>query len=146
MSDRRRTFRQPCELIGHIYMPHSDAFSNECQILDISSHGAFLRPSPNAQLPPTFDLVIGDSNTARPCRLARINSEGFGVEFLDPVRTEIEKALMEAAFEEEILFDLIAGVSIDASTSVARLRRAVAAMMDIVEKRNEMTWQQSTAA
>lgn len=146
MQDRRRIFRQPCDLAGKIYITKSSEASNECHIVDISSHGAFLRPKPDIQLPSNFDLVIGGGNTARACRLARITECGVGVEFLDPVRAEIEKALMEAAFEEDILFDLIAGVSVDASTNVARLRRAVSAMMDIVERRNEMTWQQSKAA
>ncbi len=146
MLERRRVFRQPCDLSGRVFTSSIHEASADCEIFDISSHGAFIRPKSDIHLPSSFNLVIGNSNSARSCRLARVVGDGVGIEFLDPVRAEIEKALMETAFEEEILFDLIAGVTIDASTNVARLRRAVAAMMDIMERRNEMTWQQSKVA
>ncbi|MFC5555348.1 PilZ domain-containing protein [Methylobacterium iners] len=143
MQDRRRIYRQPCDLEGRIYVLNSDDASNECKIIDLSTHGAFIRPASDVQLPPKFDLTIGNGNASHSCRLARISGDGFGIEFLDPVRDEIEKALIEAAFREELLFDYIAGISRDKSLMAPRLRRAVAAMMEIIEQRNSMTWHQA---
>lgn len=146
MLERRRIFRQPCDLKGRIYIPKSNTTAMECSIIDITTHGAFLRPAIATEIPTAFDLTIGNSNSARSCRLARQTRDGFGVEFLDPIRAEIEEALIKAAFADELLIDHASGVLMDDSAVNARLLRAVGAMMSIIEQRNSMTWQGSKAA
>lgn len=146
MLDRRRIFRQPCNLKGRIHTSKSNEKAMDCSIVDITTHGAFIHTTNTLELPASFDLTIGNSNSARPCRMARRTSDGFGIEFLDPIRAEIEDALIEAAFADELLIDHAGGVPMADSAINARLLKAVAAMMAIVEKRNSMAWQASKAA
>lgn len=67
---------------------------------------------------------------------------GFGVEFLDPVRHEVEDILIRCAFREELLFEAISpSRQGEATMTVTRLRRTVNAIMELIEQRNAMSWQ-----
>lgn len=141
MSDRRRVPRQSCNLSARIFIPRS---SNPipCTITDISSYGSFVRTPKNIQIPANFDLSIGMSSLPRACRLARREADGFGVEFLDPVRHEVEEILIETAFKEELLFEALSpALDGEATMTQVRLRRAVNAVMDLIERRNAMGWE-----
>jgi hypothetical protein len=140
MSDRRRVQRQQCNLEARIFIPRSGS-PISCVITDISSHGSFLRTPKNVSIPANFDLSIGRSSLPRTCRLARREADGFGVEFLDPVRHEVEEILTETAFKEELLFEAL-NPALDGEVTMTqvRLRRAVNAVMDLIERRNAMGW------
>lgn len=141
MPDRRRVPRQQCNLKARIYIPHADA-PIECVITDISSYGSFLRTPKGVSVPANFDLCIGTSSLPRACRLARREADGFGVEFLEPVRHEVEEILIETAFKEEMVFEALSpALNGEATMTQARLRCAVNAIMDLIERRNAMGWQ-----
>lgn len=141
MSDRRRVRRQPCCLEGRIFVPQlSDPI--RCVITDISSLGAFVRPDTKRMIPANFDLTIGGSTLPRACRVARREADGFGVEFLDPVRHEVEEILSEHAFKEELLFEALSpALDEEATVTKIRLRRTTNAIMELIEQRSAMTWQ-----
>jgi len=81
------------------------------------------------------------SSLPRACRIARREAEGFGIEFLDPVRHEVEEILIETAFKEELLFEALSpALDGEATMTRVRLRRAVNAVMDLIERRNAMGW------
>ncbi len=109
MSDRRRVPRQKCSLEARIFIPRSSE-PVPCLITDISSYGSFVRPSENVTIPANFDLSIGVSTLPRACRIARREADGYGIEFLDPVRHEVEEILSETAFKEELLFEALSPV------------------------------------
>lgn len=138
MSDRRRVRRQPCCLEGRIFVAQiSNAI--RCTITDISSLGAFVRPDTRRTIPANFDLSIGGSTLPRACRVARREIDGFGVEFLDPIRHEVEEILSEHAFKEELLFEALSpALNDDATMTKVRLRRTTNAIMDLIERRSAM--------
>lgn len=141
MSDRRRVPRQQCNLEARIFIPRS---SNPipCVITDISSHGSFVRTPKNIPIPANFDLSIGMSVLPRACRVARREADGFGLEFLDTVRHEVEELLIEHAFKEELLFEALSpALNGEATMARVRLRQTVNAVMDLIERRNAMSWQ-----
>ncbi|WP_082487656.1 MULTISPECIES: PilZ domain-containing protein [unclassified Methylobacterium] len=140
MPDRRRFKRQQCNLEARIFVPLS---SNPipCLITDISTHGSFVRTPKNAPIPANFDLAIGLSSLPRACRIARREADGYGIEFLDPVRHEIEEILIETAFKEDLVFEALnPALDSEATMTRVRLRRAVDAVMDLIERRNAMGW------
>lgn len=140
MSDRRRVPRQQCNLEARILIPSS---SNPvpCLITDISTYGSFVRTPKDVPLPANFDLAIGMSSLPRACRIARREADGFGIEFLDPVRHEVEEILIETAFKEELLFEALSpALDNEVTMTRVRLRRAVNAVMDLIERRNAMGW------
>lgn len=140
MSDRRRVPRQKCSLEARIFIPRSSE-PVPCLITDISSYGSFVRPSENVTIPANFDLSIGVSTLPRACRIARREADGYGIEFLDPVRHEVEEILSETAFKEELLFEALSpGLAHQVTMTQVRLRRAVDAIMDLIERRNAMGW------
>ncbi|MCJ2111556.1 PilZ domain-containing protein [Methylobacterium sp. E-025] len=141
MSDRRRIPRQPCNLSARIFVPRSRAVI-PCVITDISSHGSFITTLEHDQVPPNFDLSIGMSSVPRACRIARREANGFGVEFLEPVRLEVEEILIEYAFKEELMFEALSP-ALDGTETITgvRLRQTVNAIMDLIERRNAMIWQ-----
>ncbi|WP_082504706.1 PilZ domain-containing protein [Methylobacterium sp. Leaf111] len=140
MSDRRRVQRQQCNLDARIFIPRSGT-PIPCVITDISTHGSFVHTPKNVSLPANFDLSIGRSSLPRACRLARREADGFGVEFLDPVRHEVEEILIETAFKEELLFEALSpALDGEATMTRIRLRRAVNAVMELIERRNAMGW------
>jgi hypothetical protein len=141
MSDRRRVQRQQCNLEARIFIPRSSA-PIPCVITDISTHGSFVRTPKNVSIPANFDLSIGMSSLPRACRLARREGDGFGVEFLDPVRHEVEEILIETAFKEELLYEALSpALDGEVTMTQVRLRRAVNAVMDLIERRNAMGWE-----
>ncbi|WP_393958800.1 PilZ domain-containing protein [Methylorubrum sp. POS3] len=141
MPDRRRVPRQQCNLTARIYIPRTRT-PIECVITDISSHGSFLRTPQGISVPANFDLCIGTSSLPRACRLARRETDGFGVEFLDPVRHEVEEILIETAFKEEMLFEALSPpLNGEATMTQVRLHRAVNAIMELIERRNTMSWE-----
>ena len=144
MSDRRRIQRQPCNLSARIFVPRTSTVIS-CEVTDISSYGCFIKTEEHELVPPNFDLSIGMSNLPRACRIARREANGFGVEFLDPVRQEIEGLLIEHAFKEELVFDAL-NPALEGTVSVTevRLHQTVSAMMDLIERRNAMIWQHTT--
>ena len=146
MSDRRRVQRQSCCLDGRIFMPHiSDPI--RCTITDISSLGAFVEPDRQQTVPANFDLAIGGSTLPRSCRIARSEHNGFGVEFLDPVRHEVEEILTENAFQEELLFESLSISQLeDVTITKIRLGRTTDAIMDLIERRSIMTWPPTDAS
>ncbi|MFC5552409.1 PilZ domain-containing protein [Methylobacterium iners] len=139
MLENRRVQRQPCELSARIYVPRR---SNpvRCTVTDISTLGAFLRTDEKASLPHNFDLVIGSGTTARACRTARRDVRGIGVEFLHPVRHEIEDILIEHAFKEELVFEALCPPANGEGPVAARLRRSVDAIMGLMERREARDW------
>ncbi|WP_156653090.1 MULTISPECIES: PilZ domain-containing protein [Methylobacterium] len=141
MADRRRVYRQACGLDGRIFVPKIST-AIPCTITDISSLGAFLKPGTGRVVPAHFDLTIGGSNQPRACRIARQESDGFGVEFLDPVRHEIETILEEFAFKEELVFEAL-NPNLDTETTLTRirLRRTSAALLDLIARRSSIAWQ-----
>ena len=141
MSNRRRIHRQPCNLAGRIFVPGSKTVI-PCTITDISTHGSFITTPEHESVPPNFDLTIGMSILPRACRIARREANGFGIEFLEPVRHEVEEILTEHAFKEELMFEALNPVSDGAETITGvRLRQTVNAIMDLIERRNAMVWQ-----
>ena len=141
MSDRRRVHRQPCCLKGQIFVPQiSDPI--RCTITDISSLGAFVRLDTRRTITANFNLTIGGSSLPRACRVARREADGFGGEFLDPVRHEVEEILSEHAFKEELLFEaLSSALDEEATVTKVRLRRTTNAIIELIERRSAMTWQ-----
>lgn len=141
MSDQRRVQRQPCYLDARIFVPRaSDPI--RCTITDISTLGAFVRPHTEQCIPANFDLSIGGSRLPRACRIARHEAHGFGVEFLDPVRHEVEEILIENAFKEELLFEALSPTLNGVATmATVRLQQTVNAVMGLIERRNAMSWQ-----
>jgi len=106
-----------------------------------------VRTSAHNLIPANFDLSIGLSSLPRACRLARREADGFGVEFLDPVRHEVEEILIETAFKEELLFEALSpALDGEATLTRVRFRRAVNAVMDLIERRNVMGWDHITPA
>jgi hypothetical protein len=101
-----------------------------------------MRPDTRLTIPANFDLTIGESTLPRACRVARREADGFGVEFPDPVRHEVEEILSECAFKEELLFEALSP-ALDEETTVTkvRLRRTTNAIIDLIERRSAMTWQ-----
>ncbi|TXM66506.1 PilZ domain-containing protein [Methylobacterium sp. WL12] len=144
MSDRRRIQRQVCNLSARIFVPKTSDIIL-CEVTDITSYGCFIKTAEHELVPPNFDLSIGMSTLPRACRIARREANGFGVEFLDPVRQEIEAILIEHAFKEELVFEALnlASEGIVSATEV-RLHKAVSAMMDLIERRNATIWQHNT--
>jgi hypothetical protein len=141
MSDRRRVQRQQCNLEARIFIPRSSA-PIPCVITDISTHGSFVRTPKNVSIPANFDLSIGMSSLPRACRIARREGDGFGIEFLDPVRHEVEEILIETAFKEELLYEALSpALDGEVTMTQVRLRRAVNAVMDLIERRNAMGWE-----
>ncbi|MGU3361281.1 PilZ domain-containing protein [Methylobacterium sp. M6A4_1b] len=141
MAERRRVYRQACALDGRIFVPKiSNAIP--CTITDISSLGAFLKPGTGRVVPAHFDLTIGGSNQPRACRIARQEADGFGVEFLDPVRHEIETILEEFAFKAELVFEAL-NPSLDPETTVTRIRlqQTAAALVNLIARRGSIAWQ-----
>ena len=140
MLDRRRVYRQSCTLDGRIFVPKvSNAIA--CTITDISSLGAFLKPNTGRAVPAHFDLTIGASNLPRACRIARQESDGFGVEFLDPVRQEIEEILEEYAFKEELIFEALnPTLDTEITLTQVRVRQTAAALLGLIERRNAFAW------
>ena len=140
MLDRRRFTRQQCNLEARIFAPLSSN-SIPCLITDISTHGSFVRTPKNAPIPANFDLAIGMSTLPRACRIARREADGYGIEFLDPVRHEVEEILIETAFKEDLVFEALnPALDSQATMTRVRLRRAVDAVMDLIERRNAMGW------
>lgn len=141
MSDRRRVHRQPCCLEGRIFVPQlSDPI--RCMITDISSLGAFMQLDTKRTVPTNFDLTIGGSTLPRACRVARREANGFGVEFLGPVRHEVEEILTEHAFKEELLFEALSpALDEEATVTKVRLRRTTNAIMDLIDRRSAMVRQ-----
>ena len=146
MSDQRRVQRQPCHLDARIFVPRLST-PIRCAITDISTLGAFVQPHTRRAVPASFDLSIGGSSSPRACRIARREAHGFGVEFLDPVRHEVEELLIEHAFKEEMVFDaLYPSLSGELTATQMRLRRTTSAIMELIERRNAMGWQHTNAA
>jgi hypothetical protein len=145
MLNRRRIQRQPCNLEARIFIPGSRTVI-PCIITDISTHGSFVTTPDHELVPPSFDLSIGMSILPRACRIARREANGFGVEFLEPVRHEVEEILTEHAFKEELIFEAL-NPSLDGVETITRvrLRQTVNAIMDLVERRNAMAWHHNTA-
>jgi hypothetical protein len=141
MSDQRRAQRQPCYLDARIFVPRT---SNPicCTITDISTRGAFIRPHTKQAVPANFDLSIGGSNLPRACRIARHADHGFGVEFLGPIRHEVEEILIENAFKEELLFEALSpALNGEATMTTVRLHRTVNAIMELIGQRNAVNWE-----
>ena len=141
MLAQRRVHRQPCYLDARIFVPRT---SNpiRCTITDISTLGAFVRPHTKQAIPANFDLSIGGSSLPRACRIARHAAHGFGVEFLDPIRHEVEEILIENAFKEELLFEALSPApNGEATMTTVRLHRTVNAVMELIGQRNAMGWQ-----
>ncbi|GJD98026.1 PilZ domain-containing protein [Methylobacterium iners] len=146
MSERRRVQRQPCDLPARIFVPGSSK-PIKCNITDISTRGSFVRTNAHDFIPPTFDLAIGLSNLPRACRIARYEADGLGVEFLDPVRREVEEILVEYAFKEELVFEALSpSLTGDATMTRVRLHQTVDALMALIERRHAMSWQHADAA
>ncbi|WP_462117003.1 PilZ domain-containing protein [Methylorubrum extorquens] len=146
MIDRRRLPRQQCNLDARIFLPRS-SIPIHCVITDISSHGSFVRTPKHNSIPANFDLSIGMSSLPRACRIARREADGFGVEFLDPVRHEIEDILSEHAFKEELLFEALSpALNGETTMTRVRLRQTVNAIMELIERRDAMSWQHANAA
>jgi hypothetical protein len=144
MLDRRRLPRQKCNLDARIFVPRSST-PIPCVITDISTHGSFVRTPKHSSIPANFDLSIGMSSLPRACRIARREADGFGVEFLDPVRHEVEEILTEHAFKEELLFEALSpALKGEATMTRVRLRQTVNAIMELIERRNAMSWQHAT--
>ncbi|MCJ2108171.1 PilZ domain-containing protein [Methylobacterium sp. E-041] len=145
MSNRRRIQRQPCNLEARIFIPGSKTVI-PCTITDISTHGSFITTPEHELVPPNFDLSIGMSILPRACRIARREANGFGVEFLEPVRHEVEEILIEHVFKEELIFELF-NPALDGAETITgvRLRQTVNAIMNLIERRNAMVWQHTTA-
>jgi hypothetical protein len=140
MLDRRRVYRQSCSLDGRIFVPKVSSAIG-CAITDISSLGAFLKPNTGRAVPAHFDLTIGGSNLPRACRIARQEADGFGVEFLDPVRQEIEEILEEYAFKEELVFEALnTTLDNEITQTQVRVRQTAAALLGLIERRNAITW------
>ncbi|MFK5600636.1 PilZ domain-containing protein [Methylobacterium sp. HMF5984] len=141
MSDRRRIQRQACNLSARIFVPRTNTVIM-CEVTDISSYGCFVKTPEYELVPPNFDLSIGMSNLPRACRIARREANGFGVEFLDPVRQEIEGILIEHAFKEELVFEAL-DPALEGTVSITevRLHQTVSAIMELIERRNAMIWQ-----
>jgi len=75
----------------------------------------------------------------RACRIARHAAHGFGVEFLDPIRHEVEEILNEIAFKEELLFEALSpALNGEATMTTVRLHRTVKAIMELIGQRNAM--------
>ena len=141
MSDRRRVRRQPCCLDGRIFVPQIST-PIRCTITDISSLGAFVQLDLRRTTPVNFDLTISGSTLPRACRVARREAEGYGVEFLDPVRHEVEEILSEHAFKEELLFEALSpALNEGVTVTKVRLRQTTNAIMDLIERRSAMTSQ-----
>ncbi|KQP87248.1 hypothetical protein ASF57_24000 [Methylobacterium sp. Leaf117] len=118
-----------------------------CTIKDISTLGAFVQPNTRQSIPASFDLSIGGSSSPRACRIARREAHGFGVEFLDPVRHEVEDLLIEHAFKEEMMFDVLyPSLSGELTATKMRLRQTTNAIMELIERRSAMRWQHTRAA
>lgn len=146
MSDQRRVQRQPCRLDARIFVPQLSA-PVRCTITDISTLGAFVQPHTRRSVPASFDLSIGGSSSPRACRIARREAHGFGVEFLDPVRHEVEDLLIEHAFKEEMVFDaLYPSLSGELTATKMRLRHTTDAIMELIERRSAVSWQHTSAA
>lgn len=145
MLERRRVQRQPCDLAARIYVPRRSR-PVRCTVTDISTRGAFLRTDEHASLPTSFDLVIGSGTSARACRSARREEDGLGVEFLDPVRHEVEEILTEYAFKEELVFEALCPSASGEGGVQTRLHRTVNAIMALIEQRDATTWLQSDVA
>ncbi|TXN38895.1 PilZ domain-containing protein [Methylobacterium sp. WL119] len=143
MPERRRVQRQSCTLDGRIFSPQlSDPV--RCTITDISSLGAFVQSNRDRSIPANFDLSIGGSTLPRACRIARVEYNGFGVEFLDPVRCEVEEILRECAFNEELLFEaLCPDLDSEVTITKTRLEKTTTALMDLIERRSAVKWQSS---
>ncbi|MFC7665286.1 PilZ domain-containing protein [Methylorubrum suomiense] len=141
MPDRRRVPRRQCNLAAKIYIIRTST-PIECVITDISSYGSFLRTPQGISVPANFDLCIGTSSLPRACRLVRRETDGFGVEFLDPVRHEVEEILIETAFKEEMMFEALSPpLNGEATMTQVRLHRAVSAIVDLIERRNTTSWE-----
>ena len=141
MSDRRREHRQPCELSAQIFVLRLRS-PIRCTITDISTYGAFVRTEAYSALPANFDLAIGGGSLPRSCRVARREVGGLGVEFLDPVRREVEEILIKNAFKEELVFEALSSLRNSETTMTrVRLHRSVNAIMELIERRNAMAWQ-----
>ena len=145
MLERRRVKRQPCDLAARIYMPRRSR-PVPCTVTDISTLGAFVRADEHPSLPTHFDLVIGLGTSVRACRVARREEQGLGVEFLDPVRHEVEDILTEHAFKDELVFEALCPPAIGQGAVQARLRRTVNAIMALIEQRDAMAWQRADVA
>lgn len=92
-------------------------------------------------IPARFDILIGASISPHPCRMARREPSGFGVEFLEPVRNEVAELLCEYAFKEELLFEAMnPSLSDEITLTKLRLSQAVNAIMKLIEGRNVVTW------
>lgn len=138
MSERRRVQRQSCSLDGRIFSPQFIE-PIRCTITDISSLGAFVQPNRDRTIPASFDLSIGGSTLPRACRIARVEYNGFGVEFLGPVRHEVEEILKEHAFKEELFFEaLCPELYNEVTITKIRLEKTTTALMSLIECRGAM--------
>ena len=138
MSDRRREHRQPCELSAQIF---GQRFRSpvRCTITDLSTFGAFVSTEAWSAVPANFNLAISGSRSPRTCRVARRGTGGLGVEFLDPIRREVEEILIENAFKEELMFEALCSLrNGEATVTKLRLNRSVNAIMDLIERRSAM--------
>lgn len=99
-------------------------------------------PRPGRAVPAHFDLTIGGSSMPRACRIARQHPEGFGVEFLDPVRHEIERILEEFAFHDDLVFEALSpDLDPEATATRVRLRQTAVALLGLIERRSTIAWQ-----
>ena len=140
MISQERRLRQSCCLDARIFVPRLSS-PIRCTITDISTLGAFVRPHTRRTVPASFDLSIGGSSLPRACRIARLEAEGFDVEFIEPVRQDVEEILVEHAFKEEMMFDaLYPSLEGELTMTKVRLRQTADAIMELIEERNAMTW------
>jgi len=69
-------------------------------------------------------------------------ADGFGVEFLDPVRHEVEELLTEHALEEELVFEALSpALNDEVIVTKAHLCRITDAIMALIDRRSVTTWQ-----
>ena len=141
MPDRTRAYGQSCNLAARIFVPRQGN-PIRCVVTHIFSLGAFVRTERHAAIPANFDLAIGVGSSHRMCRLAHRRDNDLVVEFLDPVRREIEGILAEHAFGEALQCEAVSASPGGEPTSTrVRLRRTVKAIMTLMERRDAMMWQ-----
>ena len=80
LSNRRKSSRIPTSKTAFILL-RNNAFRMPCTVVDISRHGARLRPEDTMLLPNEFSLQF-EPNQSIPCEIVHRTGNEVGVRFL----------------------------------------------------------------